>query len=212
MQNKKNLFILYILNGLIILFFSLLIFFLISNQIDQTSSYVKITSFPIPTGQLSGNIVVKEVIPWIPVRLRIPAIKVDAFLKRVWLTVKWAVAVPKSGVNAAWYELGPRPGKVGNAVIVGHYGTWKNGQWSVFDNLKKLHIGDMIFVEDDSWNIFSFVVVALKVYPSTAIVPEVFTSKDEKSHLNIITCGGTWNKVTKHYPDRLVVFTEKVVE
>lgn len=54
--------------------------------------------------------------------------------------------------------------------------------------------------------------VAFKSYPSTAIVPEIFFSKDGKSHLNLITCGGVWNKVTKHYPDRLVVFTERVVE
>jgi hypothetical protein len=43
----------------------------------------------------------------------------------------------------------------------------------------------------------------------TAIVPEIFTSKDGKSHLNIITCDWAWNKNTKHYPNRLVVFTDK---
>lgn len=52
----------------------------------------------------------------------------------------------------------------------------------------------------------------IKTYPAAAIVPEIFTSKDGKAHLNLITCGGVWNKLTKHYPDRLVIFTERVVD
>jgi LPXTG-site transpeptidase (sortase) family protein len=58
----------------------------------------------------------------------------------------------------------------------------------VFDNLQKLHTGDKVYIEDDKGVTISFVVTQVKRYLPTAIVPEIFTSKDGKSHLNIITC------------------------
>ena len=48
------------------------------------------------------------------------------------------MGTPKNPENAAWYELGPRPGEEGSAVIDGHYGTWKNGKTSAFDRLREL--------------------------------------------------------------------------
>jgi len=46
--------------------------------------------------------------------------------------------VPKGLNNIGWFNLGPRPGENGNAVIDGHYGVWKNGKGAVFNNLHKL--------------------------------------------------------------------------
>lgn len=199
----------FIASLLIIVFFTMIISSPTLIFPAQASSYMRPISSLFSSGQLSGKIL-KKPIPWIPIRIKIPTIKVDAFLERVGLTVNGSVDVPKGGVNAAWYELGPRPGKIGNAVIVWHYGTWKTGQWSVFDNLKKLHTGDKIFIEDTKGNSITFVVTHMKSYDPTAIVPEIFTSTDGKSHLNIITCGWVWNKITKHFPDRLVVFTDRL--
>lgn len=63
-----------------------------------------------------------------PVRLKIPKINIDAAIESVGLTPEGAMDVPKSHTNVAWFNLGPRPGEQGSAVINGHFGWWKNNQ------------------------------------------------------------------------------------
>jgi LPXTG-site transpeptidase (sortase) family protein len=147
----------------------------------------------------------------LPVRLMIPKIKTDTALEQVGLTSQGAIDVPKGPINAAWFKLGPRPGDSGSAVITGHYGIWKNGTPTVFNNLYKLRKGDKIFIKDDKGKIISFAVREIKRYDQNADASEIFGSSDEGSHLNLITCEGTWNKVSKSYPKRLVVFADKEV-
>lgn len=145
-----------------------------------------------------------------PVRLSIPKINVDAMVEQVGFTSEWAMAVPKDHTNAAWFDLGPLPGERGSAVIAGHYG-WRDGLPAVFDGLYKLQAGDKLYVEDEKGLINTFVVRTLRTYGESEAVPDVFSSSDGKAHLNLITCGGVWNQITKSYPSRLVVFTDKEI-
>jgi LPXTG-site transpeptidase (sortase) family protein len=145
----------------------------------------------------------------LPIRIKIPIINVDAPLESVGLTSAGEVAVPKGPTNAAWYNLGPRPGENGAAVIDGHFGWWKNGTQAVFNNLGKLHKGDKLFVEDGSGVTTTFVVREIRKYDQNANSSDVFGSNDGKAHLNLITCDGAWNNTQQSYPNRLVVFTDK---
>ena len=144
----------------------------------------------------------------LPVRLKIPSINVDAPVEYVGLAPNGAMDVPKERANVAWFNLGQRPGENGSAVIAGHYG-WKNGKASVFDNLYKLRKGDKLYIEDDKRVIVSFVVRETRRYDPNADASDVFGSNDGKSHLNLITCEGVWDRVSKTYSKRLVIFTDK---
>jgi LPXTG-site transpeptidase (sortase) family protein len=117
--------------------------------------------------------------------------------------------VPKGHANAAWFNLGSRPGDDGSAVITGHYGIWKNGMPTVFNNLYKLRKGDKLYVKDKKGITVTFIVRELRTYSPDDDASDVFNSSDGRSHLNLITCQGAWNKVSKSYPKRLVVFTDK---
>lgn len=143
-----------------------------------------------------------------PVRLKIPKINVDSAVEYVGLTPDGAMDVPKERANVAWFDPGTRPGEIGSAVIAGHYG-WKEGKASVFDNLYKLRKGDKIYVEDDKGAVVSFVVRESRRYDPDADASDVFSSNDGKSHLNLVTCEGVWDEVSKSYSKRLVVFTDK---
>lgn len=144
-----------------------------------------------------------------PVRLQIPKIRVDAIIESVGLTSQGAVDVPKGPINTAWYNLGPRPGETGSAVITGHYGVWKNGTPTVFNNLSKLRKGDKVYVKDKKGTTLTFSVREIRKYDPSADAQDVFISNDGKAHLNLVTCEGLWNKASKSYPKRLVVFTDK---
>lgn len=143
-----------------------------------------------------------------PVRLKIPGIMVDDAVEQVGVTTEGAMGVPKGPTGVAWFSLGPRPGEVGTAVISGHYG-WKNGIPAVFDNLYKLHTGDKLYIEDEKGVVTTFVVRELRRFGENADASEVFTSHDGKAHLNLVTCEGVWNKFSKSYSKRLVVFADK---
>ena len=150
-----------------------------------------------------------EVRSGFPVRLKIPAINVDAPIEYVGLTPQGAMDVPKTPDSVAWLQIGQRPGENGSAVIAGHYGWWKSGSESVFDNLYKLRKGDKLFIEDDKGVIVSFVVRESRRYDPSADASAVFGSNDGKAHLNLITCEGVWVGILKTYSKRLVVFTDK---
>ena len=145
----------------------------------------------------------------LPAYIKIPAIGVSAPVVSVGLTSDGAMDVPKGPEGTAWFDLGPRPGEIGSAVISGHYG-WKNNIPAVFDNLYKLKKGDQIYVEDERGVITTFVVRESKIYGENQNATDVFSSSDGKSRLNLITCVGAWNKARKSYSNRLVVFADKV--
>ena len=145
----------------------------------------------------------------LPLRLKIPVIRVDAVVEDVGLTSAGAMESPSGPATTAWFKLGVRPGEFGSAVIAGHFGTWKTGQGSVFDNLHNIKIGDQITVIDDKGVTINFIVREIKSFASDADSSSIFYSADGKSHLNLITCEGEWNKITKSYPDRLVIFADR---
>jgi len=145
--------------------------------------------------------------PGVPVRLKIPKIKVDAPVQPVGLTKTGSMDAPKTPPLAGWFDLGSRPGEQGSAVIDGHFG-WKDGIPAVFDDLGKLQVGDKIYVEDKNGATRTFVVRRLKTYGENQNAADVFSSNDGVAHLNLITCGGKWNSSTQSYSDRLVVFAD----
>lgn len=147
-----------------------------------------------------------------PIRLRIPSINVNAPIQYVSITSNGSMDVPKGPGDVAWFRLGPRPGENGSAVMAGHYGGWKNGAQSVFNDLDKLKEGDKLYVEDEKGAIIIFVVRELRTYDHKADASEVFSSSDGKAHLNLITCEGVWISSQKTYSNRLVVFTDKEIK
>ena len=143
-----------------------------------------------------------------PVLLKIPAIKVNAVIEQVGLKKDGSMDTPKLPKNTAWFMLGPKPGEIGSAVIDGHVNWW-NGAYSAFANLAKLKPGDRITVQDDKGVNIVFKVREVKRLAAAADATNVFISTDGKSHLNLVTCIGVWNKKTRQYSHRLVVFADK---
>jgi LPXTG-site transpeptidase (sortase) family protein len=142
------------------------------------------------------------------VRLRIPAIGVNAPVLPVGVEEGGEMGAPESPETLGWFDEGPRPGEVGSAVIDGHFG-WRGGVPAVFDHLSELVPGDRIYFDDGEGEIVSFLVTRLKSYGEHDDASEVFVSTDGRSHLNLITCQGAWDKARKSYSGRLVVFADR---
>lgn len=145
----------------------------------------------------------------LPVRLKIPIIGVDSAIEDALITPDGRMDVPFGSINVAWFSLGPHAGRIGSAVIGGHFGISKGVKF-VFHDLDMLKIGDQIYIVDDKNNLLTFVIRRTSLFARDADATTVFTSDDGLAHLNLITCEGIWNQVNGNYPERRVVFADLV--
>jgi sortase A len=190
-----------------IVFASIVIFFL--GPAPRTGGVIPQKPIPLAGAPIPQN--VPQSNGGLPIRLTIPKIKVDAAVEYVGLTPQGAMDVPKGPADVAWFNLGPRPGEVGAAVIAGHEG-WKDGIPAVFDNLYQLQKGDEFSVAVNNGTEITFVVRDIRTFGQGGDASAVFGASDGVAHLNLITCEGTWNKIQKSYSDRLVVFADEKMD
>lgn len=142
-----------------------------------------------------------------PIRLRIPAVNIHAFVQHVGVNAKGNMAAPNNFTDVGWYKYGTVPGYQGSAVITGHVDN-ALGMPGVFKNLGRVSIGDEIFVEDKNSAERRFRVVEIQKYPYTRVPLKILFSRIDASRLNLVTCSGTWLSGERSYDERLVVYAE----
>jgi sortase A len=146
--------------------------------------------------------------PGIPRKISIPRFNVEAEIESVGLDDQRRMDIPESPANTAWYNLGPRPGMNGSAVIAGHKDN-EDGTVAVFWDIKNLSRGDKIIVTDSKGEEYTFMVTDKAEYPDSAFpLQKVFNAPLEKSLLNLITCEGEWSTNSRNYSHRVVIYSE----
>jgi LPXTG-site transpeptidase (sortase) family protein len=137
-----------------------------------------------------------------PVRLLIPAIGVDASIESRGLDASRNLATAADYRNVAWYDLGPRPGDPGNAILNGHVSWWTGD--AVFTRLAQLRTGDQIKVRRADGGLVTFKVTAKQVVDANARIASLF-APGTRSTLTLITCTGAWNPFTQSDTQRVLV-------
>jgi sortase (surface protein transpeptidase) len=140
-----------------------------------------------------------------PTVLRIPAISLTVSLSSLGLNADRTVQVPTDVQQPGWYRLGPSPGEVGSAVILGHVDSSKGP--GVFFNLRSLVAGDVVDVTLADGFTGQFKVTALATYPKASFPDKAVYTSEGHSALQLVTCGGTFDAATGHYLSNTVVFT-----
>lgn len=182
-------------------FFLATVFYFLPKSSIQDSSAMFISNIVIdPTLEPISSI--------LPVRLKIPKINVDSPIVPVGLTSLGAMDAPTGPMEIGWFNLGPKPGGVGSAVLDGHSG-YKDNIPAVFDDLPQLILGDNIYVENNKGETMVFVVKKIQKYDPNADAFEIFNSNDGLAHLNLITCVGVWDTKTNSRSERLIIFSDR---
>jgi len=143
-----------------------------------------------------------------PVRLIIPAIAINASVEDIGTQANADLATPSQNpwVDVGWYNLGPRPGERGSAVIDGHLDR-PGGFPAVFWQLRDLHVGDEVLVKNSSGKTLRFQVTRIELYaPQDAPIQDIFGNWGG-TFLNLITCAGDWIPSQHQTNLRLVVYT-----
>lgn len=170
---------------------------------EKTTQMASTTTSP---SQFADTIIKDERSGIVPATIEIPAIDVSTSIEAVGLKENGEMAVTESFETTAWYQGGYKPGDPGNAVIGGHVDS-RNGP-AVFYKLNKLSKGDEIIVKNKEGEERTFVVIEKKEYPwDDAPLKSIF-GYSPASSLNLITCIGDFDRSTRNYSKRLVVYTE----
>jgi hypothetical protein len=138
-----------------------------------------------------------------PVSIAIPAAGVTARVVAVGLRPDRTMEVPEVQ-QAGWYELGPRPGEAGPAVIVGHVDS-RSGP-AVFFRLGQLQRGDRIGIGQAGGVARSFLVERVERRAKEALPVGRIWNRTRRPLLRLITCGGSFDRSTGHYRDNLIVY------
>jgi hypothetical protein len=112
--------------------------------------------------------------------------------------------VPATVSVVGWYRFGPTPGDPGSALLVGHVDDWTQGPGAFF-HLQELGSDDVVTVVLAGGSRLSFRVVARRAYPKSQLGPIVF-ERTGPPMLVLVTCGGPFDRGTRHYLDNVVVF------
>jgi len=139
-----------------------------------------------------------------PVRVEIPAVDAASTLVPLNLDANGALDVPTTAKQAGWYAGGVKPGAPGPAVIVGHIDY--RGEPGVFQHLAELHMGDEVWVATADATVLRFEVYAVERYDKADFDTEGVYGDTPGPELRLITCGGAFDRVTRHYTDNVVVF------
>ena len=144
-------------------------------------------------------------------RLIVPALEIDAPIEAVGQDDEGLMAAPSDVESVAWYNLGPNPGELGNAVMAGHLDNVR-GQPAVFWRLDELKAGDEIIVRFDDESEKRFEVMSVESYNADEAPLTRIFGVDFERDLNLITCDGNWNRQNKLYDKRLVVYARLIHE
>ena len=143
-----------------------------------------------------------------PITLSIPAIGLPVSLSTLGLNPDGSVQVPTDIEQPGWYRLGPSPGQVGSAVILGHVDSYQGP--AVFFQLNTLVAGDQVTVGLADGVTATFAVDTVVMYSKDQFPTSLVYGSHGYQALQLITCGGTFDSATGHYLSNLVVYTSLV--
>lgn len=138
-----------------------------------------------------------------PVRVVIPEIDVNADLVPLGINDDQSMEVPNFGL-AGWYELGPRPGEPGPAVIAAHVDSVDGPD--VFFRLKDLTRGDKISVELADGSTQEFVVRRSEQQSKQELPVERIWNDTDEVVLRLVTCGGEFDSDERSYKSNVIVY------
>jgi len=140
--------------------------------------------------------------------LSIPAIDLVVSVSALGLNPDRTVEVPTDFQEPGWFELGPSPGQLGSAVILGHVDSYEGP--AVFFRLRSLQTGDEIEVSLADGSVVRFAVTTVATYPKEEFPASQVYASQGYSALQLVTCGGAFDSDARSYLSNVVVYTSLV--
>lgn len=150
--------------------------------------------------------------PTHPKHLIIPKLNINTNVYAVGKTEHGAIDAPQTAWGVGWYRDGTLPGSgSGAALIDGHVNDAFNTP-GVFYELSTLSAGDDITIIRGDDSELRYRVVKTTEEPLKSIdMNKVLNSIDAgQEGLNLVTCGGKYDKATNTFTDRVIVYAVRL--
>ena len=142
----------------------------------------------------------------VPVRLRIPDLRITSTLQRLDRLADGTVAVPDRADVAGWFEEGPRPGQPGPAVILGHVDSRRGP--GIFLDLARAKPGTAVHIDRADRTTVTFRVTGVSRVPKDRFPTALVYAPTLEPTLRLVTCGGSFDRTRRSYRDNVIVFAE----
>jgi sortase (surface protein transpeptidase) len=139
-----------------------------------------------------------------PVRVQIPAIRVNTAVVALGLTAEGDMETPASYGQVAWYTFGARPGELSNVVLSGHLDA-PGGRPAVFFRLRELHPGAEIVLYGPSGTRYRYGVLANVSHSAVDAPVADIVGPTLEPMLTLVTCDGTFSRAAGEYNERRIV-------
>jgi hypothetical protein len=141
-----------------------------------------------------------------PVWIRISSLSLQALIVAVGVDPSTGIMeVPASVRTLGWYRFGAVPGTGGVTLIVGHIDSSTQGRGAFF-RLGSLRPGAAVAIRSSDGSSRSFRIVAIRSY-SKGELPSRLFARSGSPVLALVTCGGPFDPVTRHYADNVVAYS-----
>lgn len=177
-------------------------FFLFQFVIHESYDADTIKTAPIDTATTTQTGMTRS----LPVRLRIPTLKIDVPFEEppLGLNADKTVEAPRAFTDVGWYKYGATPGEIGPSVVLGHVDTYKGP--AVFFYLGQLKPGDEVFVDRADGSTADFEVQELHRYSQDDFPSALVYGPINYPGLRLITCTGVYDHGVQRYDHNLVVY------
>jgi hypothetical protein len=143
----------------------------------------------------------------VPVSLTLPARGITAPVVPVATGPDGALVVPDPPTTVGWWAPGALAGaSTGTTVLVGHVDSAGAGL-GTFAVLRDLAVGDRIVLRGADGGAPAYRVTARRRLGKAALPADLFAA-DGPPRLVLITCGGRFDRTTRHYTDNVIVYAE----
>lgn len=142
-----------------------------------------------------------------PVRVRVPAVGIDAPVGPLFVDDDGVLPPPESFDATGWWHDGPEPGEAGPAVIAGHVDSYRGP--AVFFRLDEINEGDEILVDRADGSTVTFVAHRIEQHPKDEFPTEVVYGDTPETALRLITCGGSFDEKDRRYLANVIVFANR---
>lgn len=148
--------------------------------------------------------------PPAPTDIALPAIGIEAPVVAVGVDDDGLMTVPEDVLTVGWYEYGGAPGSAeGTTVLAGHVDSRTQGRGAFFE-LRSLEIGDAVAVADEDGGQSVWRVTGRRTYDKSSLPIDDLYRRDGSPRLVLITCGGDFDDVDRHYESNVVVEAEPI--
>ena len=144
--------------------------------------------------------------PFVPTRVRVPRIGIDAPVVPVTVRPDGLLAVPADVRTVGWWSAGaPAAASSGSVVLAGHVDSARQGPGAFF-GIRALEPGDRVILSSADGRTAAYTVAARRQYPKSTLPAGQAFDQDTMPRLVLVTCGGSFDRATRHYSDNVVVY------